>query len=207
MSDNGLGSVKSYGIVDWKYWYKLYELEYKLFTLMRKPELTDQQYLYYSRIYSELVQVVDRLLNIYYDAFENYIGEHIDYDGFGSIGPQDIDYVLGHEFAEVFEEIQQAYQSEDLKAKIKALTQAKDFEHSYAQHVVTLKGESNREDVPVNFARYCYNNDCLVWDDNSVEDFYSALTKGKFIPEWDVELKKSAGAFNWYRFACGDNVF
>jgi hypothetical protein len=197
--------IKSYGTVGWKDWYLLYELEYKMSQFSQKAQrgqLTDSEYIYYNKLKEKLREVANRLLPAYYDAFDSYIDWHVSDEIYNSLRDSDIIRIFGESFFNVFDDLREAYHSEDLNYKIQALNQAKDYTHSYYQHIVTLIGEPEEDlDVDVELARYRWDDDLPVWDDDSVEKFYDDLSGGRFIPEWDKEVERMASNFNWYIIA------
>ena len=202
-----MDSIKTYGFADWRDWYKFYELEYKLAQL--KPHInnfTDSQYIYFNKLKTEFQKVLQRLLKVYYDAFWAYIEFHVSEDEeLGYLAARDIVNILGEEFFDVFDDIRKAVESQvTLEQKVLALNKAKNFAHSYRQHVVGLSGQPNRSDINVEYNRSLWNNEISLWDDKSIDDFYKNLTQGNFVPEWQTEFEKMEHKLNWYKKAQND---
>lgn len=177
-----------WGYVHPKDFYDLYELEYKLSEVKKKGILTDEDYLYYSKLISQLKQLADDMLKEFAYAFGFYIDYHqsagMDTSWFERKRPG---------FLETNILLKEALLSEDVKVKVKALNIAKAVTHSLDNLMIGLAIGNNpnieREDLI---------------GSQGVKGFYNSLSKGDFISKWDKEIEKRAN-MNWYKKAVTNN--
>jgi len=191
-------SIKTYGLINWKDWYSLYKLEYQKSEIEKKAEFLshyipkDRLSAIYNSIKKDLGKLSDKMLEIYYKAFEDYVYAHVSEDAEMYLSNFHIANIFGKEFLSVYLDIQKAVDSDDTQKKILALNEAKNFTHNYNQYVVGLSGEPDIPELDIDYARYVWDNDVLLWTDDSVSKFYDDLTSNKYHKYWDLDIEKNA---------------